>query len=272
MPLGGRVRRVGTAQVKAAQAKGIQRPFIYSELKKWLPHWAVEKRGGQDGADANKEGAIFCARAVRDAPLFREGCRSCLGRSHTTGGPWPRASRARSIWSQRWRTRTSSCRSRCRRSLSLFSRPRPATARARYGQARGVHKSTALAVIYDELARREWADRASGSSAFNVNRDALQQEQSLYVRAEREYTARGHPNLAERQQKGGCKGAPHAESKGKGKGKSQYAENDKGWGKSWEPKGWSKSWESRGPAKGKGKHDAARGAEQPRTPKRKRED
>ena len=85
---------------------------------------------------------------------------------------------------------------------SRFSRPPPATARARHGQARGVHKSTALAVIYDELARREWADRASGSSSFDVNRDALQQEQSLYVRAEREYTARGHPKLSERQQKG----------------------------------------------------------------------
>ena len=135
-----------------------------------------------------------------------------------------------------------------------------------------MHKSTALAVIYDELARREWADRASGSSFFVVNRDALQQERGLYVRAEREYTARGHPNLSERQQKGSCKGAPHAESQGKGKSKSHHAESDKGWGKSWEPKGWGKSWESRGPAKGKGKHDIARGSEQPRTPKRKRED
>ena len=61
-----------------------------------------------------------------------------------------------------------------------------------------MHKSTALAVIYDELARREWADRASGSSSFDVNRDALQQEQSLCVRAERECTARGFSNLSER--------------------------------------------------------------------------
>ena len=135
-----------------------------------------------------------------------------------------------------------------------------------------MHKSTALAVIYDELARREWADRASGSSSFNVNRDALQQEQSLYIRAEREYTARGHPDLSGRQQKGSSKGAPHAESKGEGKGKPQHAENDKGWGKSWEPKSWGKSWESRATAKGKGKRDATRGTEQPRTPKRKRED
>ena len=55
------------------------------------------------------------ARAFWAEPPPREGCRSCLGRSHSTGGPWPRFSRARLIWSPRWRTRTSSCRSHCRR-------------------------------------------------------------------------------------------------------------------------------------------------------------
>lgn len=55
------------------------------------------------------------ARAFWAEPPPREGCRSCPGRSRSTGGPWPRASRARLIWPPRWRTRTSSCRSHCRR-------------------------------------------------------------------------------------------------------------------------------------------------------------
>ena len=42
-------------------------------MKKWLPHWAVEKRGGQDGADAGKEGAFFLRARIQSGAAASRG-------------------------------------------------------------------------------------------------------------------------------------------------------------------------------------------------------
>ena len=96
------------------------------------------RRSGRRGREQRRR--ALSARAFWAEPPPREGCRSCPGRSHSTGGPWPRASRARLNWPPRWRTRTSSCRSHCRRTpfpglaAEAGRRPRALRAGARGAQ------------------------------------------------------------------------------------------------------------------------------------------
>ena len=78
--------------------------------------------------------------------------------------------------------------------------------------ARASGRSTAIAVLYDEIARREWADLSAGLGTFDVTAVAQSQNAATMLRAEREYDARGFHAGHDR--------AP-AQSKGKAKGASR---------------------------------------------------
>ncbi|CAK0831509.1 unnamed protein product, partial [Prorocentrum cordatum] len=75
--------------------------------------------------------------------------------------------------------------------------------------ARASGRTTAIAVLYDEIARREWADLSAGLGTFDVAAAAQSQNAATMLRAEREYDARGFQVVHDR--------AP-AQSKGKAKG------------------------------------------------------
>ena len=57
--------------------------------------------------------------------------------------------------------------------------------------ARASQRATAIAVLYDEIARREWADHSAGPGVFDVAAAVQSQNAAIMLRTERKYAARG---------------------------------------------------------------------------------
>ena len=242
------------AKVRADKDKGISKPFVYVELSKFLPHWAADKRGS--GA----------ATALGEAPTLAQAIARGLSESKEEKDkkgdllsilPWSAAY-------DRWAL-----------AASFTDQITLAAAMAHKDvvmqiamAARGLHKTTAIAVLYDEVTRREWATLAAGLGSFDASQAAGVQDPSYYIRAEREYTSRGFPTITpdrpshtdRPREKGSGKDKGGKGSKGKGgkdkfgKGKRDAQSKQYGW------------WQQHGSAYG-GDDGAERGVQ---TPQRKR--
>ena len=186
-------------QVKAAESKGITKPFLYMPIKKFLPYYAVDKRqpvAPEEECGVERSFAQEIAHGI------------CQARdSDKKQGDLPGIMQWLVAF-DRWSI------------VAALTGQMPITASMAHKEvvmqialsARASGRSTAIAVLYDEIARREWADLSAGLGTFDVTAVAQSQNAATMLRAEREYDARGFHAGHDR--------AP-AQSKGKAKGASR---------------------------------------------------
>ena len=243
------------SQVKAAEGRGIQKPFLYLPIKKFLPHYATDKRQPSASEECVEERSFAeeIARGICQArdPDRKQGDLPSILQWCVAFDRWAIVAELTGQMAYA----ASMAHKEVVMQLAL--------------SARSNQRTAAIAVLYDELARRQWADLAAGQDGFDAAKAALSQDSSIMLKTEREYLARGLPVLQDSalsQPKGKGKGvardhkggsdyhAKSARAKGHGKG-------DKGCGK--EHKGyWSGSAAS---------GSAASGSQAPSTPPYKRQ-
>ncbi|CAK0791693.1 unnamed protein product, partial [Prorocentrum cordatum] len=165
-------------QVKAAESKGITKPFLYMPIKKFLPYYAADKRQPDDPEGERGVARSFAQEIARGI---------CQAR-----GPDKKQGDLPSIlqWCvafDRWAI------------VAALTGQMPLAASMSHKEvvmqlalsARACGRTTAIAVLYDEIARREWADLSAGLGAFDVAAAAQSQNAATVLRAERECDARG---------------------------------------------------------------------------------
>ena len=94
-------------------------------------------------------------------------------------------------------------------------------------QAHSNHRKQGLALVYDEVARKRWSDKAyKGVSGFCVNKAALTVDENVLKEAERLYDQRGLRKGAGKGDKGGKGGFANNRSGGSGfkRGGQQHEE------------------------------------------------
>ncbi|CAK0826970.1 unnamed protein product [Prorocentrum cordatum] len=210
-------------RVKAAESKGIAKPFLYMPIKKFPPYYAADKRQPDD-----PEGECGVERSFAQE-IARGICKA--------RGPDKKQGDLPSIlqWCvafDRWAI------------VAALAGQMPLTASMAHKEvvmqlalsARASGRATAIAVLYDEIARREWADLSAGLGAFDVAAAAQSQNAATVLGAERECDARGIQVVHDRapaQPKGKAKGA----SRGHKGGSDHSAKGGKAMGYGKERKG-----------------------------------
>jgi len=240
-------------QVRAAESKGITKPFLYMPIKKFPPYYAADKRqpDAPEECGVERSFAQEIARGIcqaRDPDKKQGDLPSIL--------QW-------CVAFDRWAI------------VAALTSQMPLTASMAHKEvvmqlalsARASGRTTAIAVLYDEIARREWADLSAGLGAFDVAAAAQSQNAATMLRAEREYDARGFQVAHDRapaQSKGKAKGASRDH-----KGGSDYSAKGgkaKGYGKEHKGKPGADShrWQGHYPSGG-----TASGAQAPVTPNKR---
>ena len=201
--------------VQKQKEKGVGQPFPYAELRKYLPTWCEAGRHTEESDDEPTETAAHLAKAL-GVPAKRHKPHLTLLQWVAAYDRFAVASAAAGLWSY---TDALKHKDNC---LRLSE------------EAKDKGKSATVGLVYDELARKRWAEYAySGVEGFALGKACLAVDRDLAAQAENELEKRNNRK-------------EHWSEKGKGKHKGWSSkEHDDSWkGKGKGNKGWNddKSW------------------------------
>ena len=214
LPKGAQVDCLAT-EIDRLKQKGIASPYIFVDLKKYLPTWCDELNQAGESSDEEETSKAVqeLARAMGAKPKEKRSLNLLQW-----GLAFDKYAIAATATNQMTFAATVAHKDIC---LQVAARAHLKQGRRHF-----------LGVLYDQVCRKEWSEIAYASSSFNVSDAATKSSDSLLQRAE---------NLYDQQfAKGKSKG------NGKGNDKRPWNQSQGGWSAS--------SWQSSQPAWKRGRH------------------